>query len=297
MQSGLLELLQIYEKPTQAADTVQFKTISHEQLTQAFNTFVFHHSGGLGIEGSGDNLQSLRDGGVDSVWRANTMRFGFQVKSWGDINDKQDSFRRIVLSQIAESRQMGLACLMIAFAADLTNNSQSQKARQLMAEIERMQDRYAFAISPEKTLAVWNWMQRTNLSALEQNRSAGYAALTVVTDSLGNRSETSAVQGRYSNGSLATTVRAGDAVHFTARAEAENCEMFEFQFDVQRSGGCFETSQHWSISPRWTWRIAVEDIGRNVFVKVATRRPKGYYQFADADDYVTFLYDVLPPHQ
>ena len=285
----------------QTADTVQLKTVSHEKLIQAFNTFVFHHRGALDIAGSGDNIQSLRDGGVDSVWRttdaAKMTRFGLQVKSWGDINDKQDSFRRIVLSQIAESRQMGLSCLLIVLAADLTDNSQSQKARQIMAEIERMQDGYVFAISPEKALAVWNWTQRTNLSALEQNRRAGYAALTVVTDSLGNRSETSAVQGHYSNGSPATTVHAGDAIYFTARAEAENTETLEFQFAVQSSGGCFETSRNWSTSPHWTWRITVDHIGKNVFVKVATRRPKNYYQFADADDYIMFIYDVLPPKQ
>lgn len=296
--SRLMGIFQRYELPASDMDTAQLKAVSHEELTSAINTFVFHHGPGLGVSGWGDNLQSLKDGGVDSVWRARVggsdVKFGFQVKSWGDIAANKDSLRSVVLSQISESRQMDLACLFIALAADLTSKSQSQKARQVMAEIERMKDGYAYAVSPAKMLGMWRWTKRTNLPALEQNRRSGYATLGLVIDSLGNRADSSAALGSYSSTSPSSTVRVGDTLDFTAITDVEESSPVEFSFAVQRAGGCFEERQEWGAAAHWSWRISAEDIGKGVFVKVATRRPKGYYQFRDADDYVSFRYDVMP---
>ena len=98
----LMQLLQLYELDT--ASTVQLKNVSHEQLVAAFNLFVFHHSARLGINGWADNIQSLRDGGVDAVWQFEVDRrrekFGTQVKSWGDVESTADTFRRTVMAKL-----------------------------------------------------------------------------------------------------------------------------------------------------------------------------------------------------
>lgn len=297
-----MQLLQLYE--SDSASTSRFRTVTHEQLVETMNKFLFHHGAALGIKGWGDNLQSLRDGGVDVVWHFDLEtgpgKLGFQVKSYGDFDRNADeSFRRTVLAQIAESRQMGLSSLFVALAADLANPSHAQKARGLTADIERMTDGYVFAVSPEKTAGVWQWCQPINVDPMEQMREAGYAWLTVVYDSRGNRNQNSWGKGQGGSWSHPknTTIRVGDAVHISAIGVCPENAVPEFHFAVQRSGGGFQLRQNWNPTADWKWNIVMDDIGRNVFVKIAVRRPKAYYQFNDADDYTYAIYDVLPPVQ
>jgi hypothetical protein len=295
----VMQLLQVYEADTES--TVQLNHVSHEQLMEAFNQFLFHHGARLGGKGWSESIQSLRDSGVDSVWNFSADnqhgRFGLQVKSWGDISKPAKSFRRSVMAQIAESRQFGLDALFIAFAADLTDPSQAEKARGLMADAQRMQDGYVYAISPEKVLGVWHWSRRTDLKALDQAREAGYALLTVIYDSLGNRNQNSWGKGSGGGWSHAktTTIRAGEIVDISATAVSPVDDAPEYHFSVQRSGRVFETRQDWAAACDWGWHVSADDIGRNVVVKVAARRKKTHYQFRDADDYTYAVYDVLPP--
>lgn len=295
----VMQLLQLYEADT--ASTAELKNASHEHLVAAFNQFIFHHSARLGINGWADNIQSLRDGGVDAVWQFaiadRRRKFGIQVKSWGDLEHSVDTFRRTVMAQIAESRQMDLSMLFLALSADLTSRSQAEKARGIIADVQRMQDGYVHAISPEKVSGLWQWSRRIDLKALDQAREAGYALLTVIYDSLGNRNQNSWAKGNGGDWSdpKATTIRAGDVVDISAAAVSPGDEAPEYHFAVQRSGRVFETRQDWAPTSDWVWHLSAGDIGKGVFVKVATRRPKNYYQFGDADDYVTLSYDVLPP--
>jgi hypothetical protein len=294
----VMQLLQLYE--AEAAATAQLKAVTHEQLICAFNQFVFHHGPALGIKGWADNIQSLRDGGVDATWHfASTGpvdRFGLQLKSWGDIEHAETSFRRSVMAQITESRQMKLSTLFLALAGDLTNRSQSEKVRGLMADIHRLQDDYVYVISPEKIFGLWQWSQRLDLNALDQVREAGYAVLTVIYDTLGNRNQNS--WGKRSGGvwshAQRTAIRAGDTVGLSAVAVSPGDQPPEYHFAVQRSGRSFETRQDWAPTPDWEWHVTADDIGKDVVVKIAARRKKSYYQFHDCDDYTYAVYDVLP---
>jgi hypothetical protein len=294
----MMRLLQLYE--VEAAATVQLKPVMHDQLIGAFNQFIFHHGATLGLKGWADNIQSLRDGGVDATWHfASTGaidRFGLQLKSWGDIEHSEGSFRRSVMAQITESRQMKLSTLFLALAGDLTNRSQSEKVRGLMADIHRLLDDYVYVISPEKILGVWQWSQRFDLNALEQVREAGYAVLTVIYDTLGNRNQNS--WGKRPGGGWShaarTVIRAGDSVGLSAVAVSPGDQAPEYHFAVQRSGRSFETRQDWAPTPDWEWHVTADDIGKDVIVKIAARREKSYYQFRDCDDYTYAVYDVLP---
>ncbi len=216
-----MQLLQLYELDT--ASTVQLKNVSHEQLVAAFNLFVFHHSARLGINGWADNIQSLRDGGVDAVWQFEVDRRREEVRDTSQKlgrcrEHRRDTFRRTVMAQIAESRQMGLSVFFLALSADLTNRSQAEKARGIMADVQRMQDGYVHAISPEKVSGLWQWSRRIDSNALDQAREAGYAMLTVIYDSLGNRNQNSWGRGGGGDWShpKATILRAGEIVDISA---------------------------------------------------------------------------------
>jgi hypothetical protein len=294
----LLELLQLYSCREQ--DTTQFREISHDDLVRAANDFLFHHSPRFGISGWGDNTQSLRDGGVDSVWHYRSSgpssKLGIQVKSYSDFqNGNGESFRCRVMAQIAESRQADLRHLILALGADLTSSSHRRKCRGLMADIERMKDGYVVAVSPEKLLGLWRWHCGLPTDRLEQIREAGYAWLTAVYDSLGNlyrNSMAKQISGAWSH-PRATVVRSGQEVTFRAIAVSPK-EPVEFRFSVQRSGGCFVVRRDWSPHDWWTWRVEDGDIGRDVIVMVCVRRPKAYFQFGDNDDYAYATYDVMP---
>jgi len=159
-----------------------------------------------------------------------------------------------------------------------------------------MQDGYVYVVSPEKVLGLWQWWQRIDLKTLDQIREAGYAVLTVIYDSLGNRNQNSWGKGQGGDWSHAkrTVVRAGDVVDISAVAVSPESELPEYHFAVQRSGRSFETRQDWASTPDWIWNVTADDIGKHVVVKVAARQKKSYYQFRDADDYTYAVYDVLP---
>lgn len=134
---------------------------------------------------------------------------------------------------------------------------------------------------------------------VEQMGEAGYAWLTVVQDSLGNRNENSWGKGQggaWSHGTR-TTVRVTEKVRFSAQAISPRDDLLQFHFALQPAGGGFQVRQDWSSTAEWTWVVKPEDIGRNVVIKIAVRRPKNYYQFGNADDYTYATYDVLPPLQ
>ena len=296
----LMELLQLYECTMQ--ETSVFEGVPHDQLITAMNQFLFHHGSVLGITGWGDCLQNRRDGGVDSIWScrssSDAVRLGIQIKSHGDFENPQaDSFRRVVLAQITESRQIALAHLVIGFCANLTSASQREKCRGLLADVTAMTDNYVIAIAPEKMAGIWRWHQGLRTAPLEQMREAGYGWLTAVYDSLGNINHNSWGKGTGGDWSQArtTTTRVGQDIVISAVGMCSVPGILDYKFAIQRSGRGFEIRQDWSPRPTWTWSIVREDIGRNVSIMVSVRRVKDYYQFNGEDDYTYAIYDVLPP--
>ena len=299
IMTELMPIIQAYELPEEA--TSIFREISHDKLVDATNQFLFHHGILIGINGWGDNIHCLRDGGVDSIWsfggEKSDTKLGIQVKSHSDFNNiKNGSFRKSVLAQIAESRQMGLSNLLLGLCADLSSSSQLQKCRGILADVAKMTDDYVVPISPTKMAGIWKWSQGLQTALLDQIREAGYAWLTAIYDSLGNLNQNSwgkGTGGGWSN-SKTTTLRVGQNINFRAIGLCGVSSELEYQYSVQRSGRSFEVRRDWLDDPLWTWVVEESDIGRHVCVMISVRRKKNYYQFADSDDYTYAIYDVLP---
>lgn len=295
---SLLEILEAYSLSQE--DTSILAGVQHDRLVEAVNVFIFHHCSLLGLRGWSDVIQGLRDPGVDAIWQCSkggaTLKLGIQVKSHGDFSNVKDSFRRIVLSQISDSRRINPKRLLLFLGADLTNASQREKARGIISDVQQMQDNYVVAISPEKVAGLWRWNEKLNVSVIDQMIEAGYPWLTTVYDTIGNVNQNS--WGKGTGGSWTKTKRTilyvGEEVRIRAIAMAENMDNIQFRFSVQPSGGSFQTRRDWGTSEEWKWLIQETDIGRGVCVMVSVRRIKTYYQFQDSDDYTYATYDILP---
>jgi hypothetical protein len=102
-------------------------------------------------------LQSLQDHGVDLLieW-PRRAKYGVQLKSHGDVEDKD--FASHTLMQIQDSRQHGLELLYVVIAADIRevrkgkklDNANSQKVRGLISRISSMNDPYIVVVPPER---------------------------------------------------------------------------------------------------------------------------------------------------
>lgn len=247
----------------------------------------------------GETTHHIKDKGVDGIWsythQGEIIKVGIQLKGYSDFAaNKEKSFRRTTLAQVQESRQIILSKLLLCLCADLNSISHREKSRNL--QLDTSQDDYVQVISPEKMAGVWKWFTGANIEKLKQIQEAGYACLSVVFDSLGNRNQNSF--GKNSRGDWShpktTTARVGQQVDINAIANSPDAVNLEFQFALQRSGQSFEIRQGWSKNPYWNWKVVQDDIGRQVIIKIAARRKKDYYQFADSDDYTYAIFEVIP---
>jgi hypothetical protein len=296
--NGLLELLEAYSLSQE--ETSILGGIQHDRLVEAVNAFIFHHGSLLGVRGWSDVTQGLRDPGVDAVWQCTIgdviSKIGIQVKSHGDFSNTIDSFRRIVLSQISDSHRVNLERLLLFLGADLTNVSQREKARGIIADVQQMQDNYVVTISPEKVAGLWSWNEKLNVTVIDQIREAGYPWITALYDTIGNMNQNSWGKGTGGGWTKTrrTVVYVGEEIGIRVIAMAENTGDIQFRFSVQPSGGGFQTRRDWDTCADWTWCLQEPDIGRGVCVMASVRRIKSYYQFGDADDYTYAVYDILP---
>ena len=295
---SLLEILEAYSLSQE--DTSILAGVQHDRLVEAVNVFIFHHRSSLGLRGWSDVIQGLRDPGVDAIWQCSKggtkSKLGIQVKSHGDFSNVKDSFRRVVLSQISDSRRINPTRLLLFLGADLTNPSQREKARGIISDVQQMQDNYVVTISPEKVAGLWRWNEKLNVSAIDQMNEAGYSWLTTVYDTIGNVNQNSWGKGTGGNWTKTkrTVLYVGEEIGIRAIAMSEDTDNIQFRFSVQPSGGSFQTRRDWGTCEEWTWLIQETDIGRGVCVMVSVRRIKTYYQFQDSDDYTYATYDILP---
>lgn len=293
----LMEVLQLYERGLD--DTRELEQVSHDEAVKSVNYFLFHHGPRFGVSSWADVTQGLRDNGVDGVWHYSSgkknEKLGVQVKSASDFR-QADSFRRSVMAQIAESRQYGLSRLLLCLSADMTSSSSREKARGILADVERMTDDYVFPLSAEKMAGIFRWRRGLNVEPLQQMQEAGYAWLTAVYDSYGNVNHNSF--GKETGGDWSQpnrcTIYVGDIVTLKAVAQSQGDRPLNYCFSLQPSGQSFSVRQPWSDVDTWTWKVEQTDIGRHVVIMIAVRAEKGYSQFGDADDYTYAIYDVLP---
>lgn len=93
-------------------------------------------------------LQSLQDRGVDLLLEWTVAKYGVQLKSNGDVEEKDFTVK--TLAQITDSEQYGLERLYVIIAADITGNSNRERVRQLEARISSMNRKYAIIVPPER---------------------------------------------------------------------------------------------------------------------------------------------------
>lgn len=143
----LLDLLDV--KPSKPEETAIFKEASHKELCNVVEYWIDQCKLIFGKVVWLQQNQSLRDSGVDVVcdFPRTNLKVGFQIKSYGDIED--GNFTRNTKSQIQDSRKHNLRNLIVMFAADLTDKSQAEKTRGLISELHQG-DSYAITFPPEK---------------------------------------------------------------------------------------------------------------------------------------------------
>lgn len=147
---GFFDSLLEVDLPCFEKETSFFCECSHDQLCKAFKKYLEDSKSKFLKDFTVEFLHGLNDKGVDLliVYQKKIrdfQKFGIQVKSYGDIKDKD--FSKIVKSNISESKQHGLIKFYIAFCGDLTSPSQSRKIRMISSEISQMNYPYVKVMS------------------------------------------------------------------------------------------------------------------------------------------------------
>jgi hypothetical protein len=146
----IMDLFDVESRPEE--ETAIFQDVSHEELLSELQYWIDQSKmifGDVVIE----NIQGFKDSGVDigiNLIRSN-LRFGLQVKSFGDIQ-KPDFYAK-VKSQAFESDSYGLEKYIIFFGGDL--NIQKEKIHGIIAELsQRNTDLRIITVPPEKLLTM-----------------------------------------------------------------------------------------------------------------------------------------------
>lgn len=136
--------------------TSQFKGIPHDEILYAYKYWIEYLKLLLPEPMSIEILQGRQDEGVDLVVKflSSGKKIGLQVKSYAEI--KQDTFQSTIMAQITRSKKHNLSKLLVIPCGDLENRSHSSKIRNLMSQIDQLQDGdYALVIQPQNSLPVF----------------------------------------------------------------------------------------------------------------------------------------------
>lgn len=131
-----------------------FAEVPHDEILKAYEYWLQYLKLLVKEPFTTQITHGLQDDGVDLILTSlNTdKKIGFQVKSYNDLNRE---FRGKVMSQITYSRKHGLEKLFIILCADLRNNNQILKVRNMISQVSQMQDNYVSVIEPEKAYPVY----------------------------------------------------------------------------------------------------------------------------------------------
>jgi len=154
--SALEILAKIFDAESSIIDETKiFSGISHDDLCSALEYWVDQCKLLFGEPVVLYQNQSLRDAGVDVSVNllSSNIKFGIQVKSHGDI--EENDFTKNVKMQITDSAKHKISRFILAFAGDLTNNSQSQKVRGLISELGQRGTNEILVIPPEKLVTIY----------------------------------------------------------------------------------------------------------------------------------------------
>lgn len=147
------DLIDVESSPEE--ETAIFRTVKHEELISAMAYWFDQSKMVFGEVMQIEQTQSLRDSGVDLSLSLiqSKIKFGIQIKSFGDIEKKDFSTK--LKAQTFESDSHNLEKYIILFAGDL--NTQKEKIRGMISELsQRNKDMRILTVSPEKVLTILN---------------------------------------------------------------------------------------------------------------------------------------------
>ena len=136
--------------------TSQFKGIPHDEILYAYKYWIEYLKLLLPEPVSVEILQGQQDEGVDLVVKflSSEKKVGIQVKSYNEI--KNETFQSTIMAQITRSRKHNLSKLLIVPCGHLENRSHSAKIRNLMSQIDQLDDNnYALVIQPQNSLPIY----------------------------------------------------------------------------------------------------------------------------------------------
>ena len=151
--NAIRDLLDPYQISVE--DTSRFIEVPHDEILEAYEYWLQYLKLLIKEPFTIQIIQGLQDEGVDLIleFLKSNKKIGLQVKSYNDL--KNEKFREKLMAQITYSKKHGLEKLFIILCADLQNNSQSLKTRNMMSQVSQMQDDYVLIISPQQAYPIY----------------------------------------------------------------------------------------------------------------------------------------------
>jgi hypothetical protein len=147
----LMKLLNV--KTVTVERTQELASVSHEELCQAIQYWVDQTKLVFGEVVWIQQNQGLSDDGVDVLidFPKSKTRFGFQLKSYGDISSRD--LAKNVHAQLSRSKKHNLYRIFVGFAGDMTDPTQNGRVSQLISELHETGD-YPVVLSPERMVTI-----------------------------------------------------------------------------------------------------------------------------------------------
>lgn len=151
--NAIRDLLDPYQISVE--DTSRFVGVPHDEILEAYEYWLQYLKLLIKEPFTIQIIQGLQDEGVDLIleFLKSDKKIGLQVKSHNDLKDKK--FREKIMAQIAYSKKHGLEKLFVILCADLQNNSQSSKTRNMTSQVSQMQDDYVLIILPQQAYPIY----------------------------------------------------------------------------------------------------------------------------------------------
>jgi hypothetical protein len=149
-------------QPSKVKETQYFQRKSHDSLCVDIETWVNKLQVFLGEFIWIEQNQSLKDEGVDLLvhFIESHVKFGFQIKSHGDISEK--TFSTKVDAQILRTKKHDISAFFIFFGGNLNDRSHFERVRQKISSISQMGVKNVYCINPEKFYTITKTIRNNN---------------------------------------------------------------------------------------------------------------------------------------
>jgi len=177
-------------------DTAGFKEVKHDPYVEALQSWLHSYGSNWAEQPIIRNLQGLGDRGVDlkAEFKIAGYSVGFQVKSYGDIDDKDFSTK--IWKQIGQFRSYVIDQFYIILCGDMTDQSHYQKVRGFQAFVEQGDYPEITIIPPEQA---WQLYQSFSQPIDEQRVQSCLTSLAKFLHAIGRQQELYIPNSVYSN--------------------------------------------------------------------------------------------------